>query len=556
MKRSRPVPARPTAEPQLHPLDGIAALICLSYSQCLLQIVLIPQTGSWVAESVVPLISLVLAGLGAAAAPGIRSPPWLLLACPGALLSLPITCKWWGRAFLSPGLDSESGALSMVGLLARTGLTAAACGGPILILLGWITATSFRGVPLPRVSGLAAAATAAGLHAGRQLPLPPWPTTTIPLALAACMLARALIPHLRSRVTPRTLYLVAGACLASALFLAQSRAASGRAGPCPGAPGFSVLSSAAARWDGNLVAVIEGTTLTQPPARFRLLRLGHSIMGGVFLAPAQIAGHSVYSAFHLQLAGAAIVPGGRRSLHIGLGAGTAVRGMQRAGVVADVLELHPEILTAASAAFGLIPKGLGSTDAGLFLAGDALATASSLPNGTYDYIIHDVFAGGEVAGPLVATPFLRLLASKLRRPRGILAVNFYGEADEGLLRLACSLRSVLPHLAVLADEEEAAVRNHVLLASWSAVDPGAATPAAAAALCEDQGCAKVLAGLPSRHLPLPDLEQRCAALDQGRAGGGGGRSPSFRGWVAAGRQAADHWSVMRMQIPDPVWRCY
>ncbi len=41
----------------------------------------------------------------------------------------------------------------------------------------------------------------------------------------------------------------------------------------------------------------------------------------------------------------------------------------------DVLELHPEILTAASAAFGLIPKGLGSTDAGLFLAGDALATA-------------------------------------------------------------------------------------------------------------------------------------------------------------------------------------
>lgn len=73
---------------------------------------------------------------------------------------------------------------------------------------------------------------------------------------------------------------------------------------------------------------------THAIARFRLLRLGHSIMGGVFLAPAQIAGHSVYSAFHLQLAGAAIVPGGRRSLHIGLGAGTAVRGMQRAGVVA------------------------------------------------------------------------------------------------------------------------------------------------------------------------------------------------------------------------------
>lgn len=43
---------------------------------------------------------------------------------------------------------------------------------------------------------------------------------------------------------------------------------------------------------------------------------------------------TVYTAFYLQSAVALLRPGGSRSLHIGLGVGTAVKGMQRLGVAA------------------------------------------------------------------------------------------------------------------------------------------------------------------------------------------------------------------------------
>lgn len=116
--------------------------------------------------------------------------------------------------------------------------------------------------------------------------------------------------------------------------------------------------------------------------RYRLLRLDHSVMGGQYVAPADVAGQSgtlglfacllapkpslpllaaayaaalrspsltpkpaspntrppaVYSAFHLQQAAVLLRPGGRRSLHIGLGAGTAVAGMQCLGVTAGAV---------------------------------------------------------------------------------------------------------------------------------------------------------------------------------------------------------------------------
>lgn len=43
---------------------------------------------------------------------------------------------------------------------------------------------------------------------------------------------------------------------------------------------------------------------------------------------------AVYSAFYLQQAAALLRPNGTRSLHVGLGIGTAVKAMQRLGVAA------------------------------------------------------------------------------------------------------------------------------------------------------------------------------------------------------------------------------
>ncbi len=46
---------------------------------------------------------------------------------------------------------------------------------------------------------------------------------------------------------------------------------------------------------------------------------------------------AVYTAFYLQQAAVLFSPNGTRSLHVGLGVGTAVKGMQRVGITAGEL---------------------------------------------------------------------------------------------------------------------------------------------------------------------------------------------------------------------------
>ena len=83
------------------------------------------------------------------------------------------------------------------------------------------------------------------------------------------------------------------------------------------------------------------------------------------------------------------------------------------------MELHPGIIAAAQAHFGLrlLP---GSRALGM----DALQGVHLLPAGAYDHIIHDVFGGGDVPEALVSPAFFRLLRSKMT-PTGVLSINFY-----------------------------------------------------------------------------------------------------------------------------------
>lgn len=92
---------------------------------------------------------------------------------------------------------------------------------------------------------------------------------------------------------------------------------------------------------------------------------------------------------------------------------------------ADVLELHEEVAEAAAAYFGSRP--LGRT-----LPGDALRTLGTLPDGSYDYVIHDVFSGAGAPGqPLMREGFFRRLRAKLA-PGGVVAVNYVGSKGQPL----------------------------------------------------------------------------------------------------------------------------
>lgn len=133
---------------------------------------------------------------------------------------------------------------------------------------------------------------------------------------------------------------------------------------------------------------------------YRLLRLDHSVMGGQYVAPPDVAGQSsecrirpacllyglrgacallceeplplppadrsqlpppaVYTAFYLQSAAAVLAPGGARSLHVGLGVGSGVQALQRLGVAAGTLACPCPCMCLACFGLGL-PRGRETT---------------------------------------------------------------------------------------------------------------------------------------------------------------------------------------------------
>jgi len=193
--------------------------------------------------------------------------------------------------------------------------------------------------------------------------------------------------------------------------------------------------------DGSLLSIIENSPQENPALRYRVMKLNHAIMGGMWIMPEQEAGRPVYTTFHLQAAARLLLNDDefreeenmntqkikignkqgngknlekrqqqqqqhqRRSLHIGLGAGTAVSLLQRKGFITDVIEIFPEIIDAAQTHFNL--NNIRATtatsnhssndeaDIGIALAGDASTVVPALNNSRdYDLVILDVFSGG------------------------------------------------------------------------------------------------------------------------------------------------------------------
>lgn len=586
--------------PLLHTSQVLLALLLLRLSLQAAEPVLAPQTGDWLAGcgrmaclAVAAVASLMAAARAALGGGGLASGGWWLASA--AALAAKAAARAVGSAILSPGL--AHGAPRHWGTAEVTGRSlalAALALGPLCAALGWQAGGGVAAlVPLPPARLLLAPLAVAAAAALLPVPALPKPPCALPAAVAVLAAAAAWLCNCGSGGRQRARLAIAAAALAAVAACAAAQLsacaachpvlqelAGGR---------YSMLWRCETRAGGTL-AVLEGS-LGQ--YRYRVLRLGHSILGGHYLAPPDAAGQSVYTAFEVQAAGALLLRplGGdraaegstpARALLLGLGVGTALRGLAAAGVPADVLELHGEVAAAAERYFGaaLPPRHAPSAARGLdpgrswALAGDALASVPLLPDGRYHLAIHDAFSGGGIAPALLAPRFLARLRAKLRpggsgRRAGVMALNLYATAGGHQLASAtCALRAAgFRSVRAFGETDRepggwSRAQNYVLFASADDlhdVELHAAAAVAAEGEADPQRRA-VLRGLAQQEAtPLLPGPQACARLLADESAPWWTRA-SLRGaaalWCEAHAAAVEHWLVMREQTADEVWLAY
>ena len=110
--------------------------------------------------------------------------------------------------------------------------------------------------------------------------------------------------------------------------------------------------------------------------------------------------------------------------------------------------------------------------------GDARAVLASAPEGAFDLVVSDVFAGARTPAHLTSVEYVALAARALR-PGGVYAANI---ADGGALAFAraqvATVRAVFPHVCVLAEPTVLRGRrfgNFILVASGAELPVSALT---------------------------------------------------------------------------------
>jgi spermidine synthase len=125
----------------------------------------------------------------------------------------------------------------------------------------------------------------------------------------------------------------------------------------------------------------------------------------------------------------------RRSLILGVGGGTVIHLLTRKFGPHPILgiEIDPDVVDLARSHFGLDVPHLEIAIANAFELVPTLAgtPGSSIPPGvTFDYILVDMFVGGQIARDALRRPFLRHLRALLS-PEGTIVYNFFHDRRLG-----------------------------------------------------------------------------------------------------------------------------
>jgi len=221
--------------------------------------------------------------------------------------------------------------------------------------------------------------------------------------------------------------------------------------------------------------------------RLRAVRLGHSIMGGVWTAPADVSGMPIFSAFHLQAALGAVYAAtasasssttataspvdNKRSLHVGLGIGGSVTLLQGLGYTSDCVELHPQMVQVAREFFHLNGTACQIGDANQLLVPTTGRNANALPLEAYDVILVDIFSGDADAvvrnskGLFDAIAQSSMIREEKTRHQQVV-VNYFGIQGYQLHALYETIRQSFSDVHVYReDPADAVISNFVIVAS-------------------------------------------------------------------------------------------
>ncbi|KAI0223886.1 hypothetical protein L0F63_001880, partial [Massospora cicadina] len=190
------------------------------------------------------------------------------------------------------------------------------------------------------------------------------------------------------------------------------------------------------------------TVTEETDRRVRVMRSGHSILGGIFLDYED----SIFATFYYLEAVQYIrrsSPKQASALQIGLGVGISARSLIESGVHVDIVEIDPLVYDYARKFFHLpAPDNVFIQDGYHFL--NLVANHS-----TYDFILHDVFTGGTVPNQLFSVEAL-LLCKRALKQDGILALNYVGGIlypyNSSFGAIMSTLKSAFSHVRVFTEE--------------------------------------------------------------------------------------------------------
>ncbi|KAL2914314.1 hypothetical protein HK105_206086 [Polyrhizophydium stewartii] len=210
------------------------------------------------------------------------------------------------------------------------------------------------------------------------------------------------------------------------------------------------------------VAVVDAPTEYGP---IRLMRCDHSILGGIFL---EHEGDSIFGSFYFldfaRYIKRAKPSAPRAALQLGLGIGVTAKTLARAGIAVDVVELDPVVYEYARSYFDLPePRARYLGDGRVYI--DSVAADQS-----YDYVLHDVFTGGVVPGPMFSIEAVQSV-KRILKSDGVLAMNYVGRIEtNGTRAVIKTLQSAFSHIQLFVEsleyiESETAMYNMVIFAA-------------------------------------------------------------------------------------------
>ncbi|OLY83233.1 putative polyamine aminopropyl transferase [Smittium mucronatum] len=163
-------------------------------------------------------------------------------------------------------------------------------------------------------------------------------------------------------------------------------------------------------------------SLNNDPKSARVLRAGHSILGGTWKSTSESI-YGVFYYFDALLYSKNLLKSKQPSaLHIGLGAGISAKSHYSQGINVVAVEYDYFVAQAAKQYFD-VPEDMDiQIQDGRKFVQDSISSS-------FDFIVHDIFSGGSLNSYMLSTQFINQ-THRVLKPGGMLALNYVGSLGD------------------------------------------------------------------------------------------------------------------------------